>query len=72
MAYVSEELSPYPCEDGIHHCAWYWGIRAQQESLLQSEEGEGEQAAGEETLDGYVKKDLFHCQNQKALPKSQL
>ena len=34
--------------------------------------GEGEPAAGEETLDGYVKKDLFHCQNQKALPKSQL
>lgn len=31
-------------------------------------EGGGEPAAGEEILDGYVKKDLFHCQNQKALP----
>lgn len=30
--------------------------------------GKGKPAAGEETLDGYVKKDLFQCQNQKTLP----
>lgn len=34
--------------------------------------GRGEPAAGEESQDGYVKKDLFHCRKQNALPKSQL
>lgn len=31
----------------------------------QGEKEEGKRAAGEETLDSYVKKDLFHCHNQK-------
>lgn len=76
LVFISEKLCLYPCEDFSHHRLCTRNT-CTKESLLQCRRGRrrlgrGGPAAGEKTLDGYVKKDLFHCQNQKALLKSQL